>query len=86
MFGRNFIEWLPPDFEDLHGLREAFQLKRTDPLEEIGTAPAAHHPDGIRDQDLTGIGAGTEPSRLYHRIAVIVAGLHCRLSTTESYP
>ena len=85
VLGRNFIERLPTDVEDLHGLREALQLERTEPLEEVRAAPAAHHPDGVRGQDLAGIGVGTEPSRLYHRVAVVVVGLHRRLSAAESY-
>ena len=84
VFGRNFIERLPKDVEDLHGLWEALQLNGTEPLEEVWAAPSGHHPDGVGGQDLTGIGVGTEPSRLYHRVAVVVVRLHRRLSAAES--
>ncbi len=83
--GRRFIERLPTDIEDLHGLRKAFQFDRAEPLEEVRTAPPAHHPDSVRSQDLTGRSKGTEPSCLYYRVAVVVARLHCRLSAAESY-
>ncbi len=82
---RNFIERLPTNVEDPHRLRKALQLERTESLEEERAAPAGHHPNGVRDKDLARIGVGTEPSRLYHRVAVVVVGLHGRLSAAESY-
>ena len=48
MLGRDFIERLPKDVEDLRRLREALQLERAEPLEEVRAPPAAHHPDGVR--------------------------------------
>ena len=82
---RDTLERLPMDVEGPHGFREALQLERTEPLEQVRAAPSAHHPDGLGGQDLAGIGVGTEPSRLYHRVAVVVVGLHRRLSAAESY-
>jgi hypothetical protein len=83
VLSRSFIERVPTDVEDPHGLREALQLERAEELEAVRAAPAAHHPHGVCDQDLAGIGAGTEPSRLYHRVAVVVVGLRRRLSAAD---
>ena len=81
----SLIERLPTDIENLHGFGQALQFQRTDPLEEERVAPSAHHPDGLRGQDLAGVGVGAEPGRLYHRVAVVVVRLERRLSAAESY-
>ena len=85
VLGGNFIERVPTDVEDPHGLWETLQLELTEPLEEVRATPAAHHPDGVRGQDLPGIGVSTESSCLYHWVAVVVIGLKRRLSAAESY-
>ena len=80
----DFIERLPLDVENPQGLRDALQLDRTEPLENVGAAPSAHHPNGVRRQDLAGIGVATETSRFYHWVAVVVIGIKRRLSAAES--